>query len=30
VAHTTICLLAADASYVTGQPLVVDGGLTTL
>ncbi len=30
VAHATVFLLSADAGYVTGQSLVVDGGLTAL
>jgi NAD(P)-dependent dehydrogenase (short-subunit alcohol dehydrogenase family) len=30
VAQATIFLLSEEASYITGQPLVVDGGLTTL
>jgi len=30
VAAATVFLLSGEASYITGQPLVVDGGLTTL
>lgn len=30
VAHATVFLLSGEASYITGQSLVVDGGLTTL
>ena len=30
VAYTTLFLLSAESAYVTGQSLVVDGGLTTL
>jgi len=30
VAYATIFLLSAEASYVTGQSLVVDGGLSAL
>ena len=30
VAQASVFLLSADASYITGQPLVVDGGLTAL
>jgi NAD(P)-dependent dehydrogenase (short-subunit alcohol dehydrogenase family) len=30
VAQATVFLLSEEASYITGQPLVVDGGLTSL
>jgi len=30
VAYTTLFLLSGEASYITGQGIVVDGGVTTL
>jgi NAD(P)-dependent dehydrogenase (short-subunit alcohol dehydrogenase family) len=30
IAHATLFLLSGEASYITGQSLVVDGGLTGL
>ena len=30
VAHAAVFLLSGEAGYITGQSLVVDGGLTTL